>query len=94
MRKHDLFELDGPNGPADSPSARSAASEDRAAHAGIAYRRFPGARAHHLGRREDGRLPMLVIDGKEISWEQFGRMVMGFEGWQFRMEIKDRSEEI
>ena len=43
---------------------------------------------------EDGRLPMLVIDGKEISWQQFGRMVMGFEGWQFRLEIKDRSEEI
>jgi hypothetical protein len=42
----------------------------------------------------DGRLPMLVIDGKEISWDQFGRMVMGFEGWQFRFEIKDRSEEV
>jgi hypothetical protein len=43
---------------------------------------------------EDGRLPMLVIDGREISWEQFGRMVMGFEGWQFKFEIRDRSEEI
>ena len=43
---------------------------------------------------EEGRLPMLVIDGKEISWDQFGRMVMGFEGWQFRFEIRDRSEEI
>jgi hypothetical protein len=43
---------------------------------------------------EDGRLPMLVIDGQEISWEQFGRMVMGFEGWQFKLEIRDRSEEI
>ena len=43
---------------------------------------------------EEGRLPMLVIDGREISWEQFGRMVMGFEGWQFRFEIRDRSEEI
>jgi hypothetical protein len=43
---------------------------------------------------EDGRLPMLVIDGREISWEQFGRMVMGFEGWQFKFEIQDRSEEI
>ena len=43
---------------------------------------------------EEGRLPMLVIDGREISWEQFGRMVMGFEGWQFRLEIRDRSEEI
>jgi hypothetical protein len=43
---------------------------------------------------EEGRLPMLVIDGREISWEQFGRMVMGFEGWQFKLEIRDRSEEI
>ncbi len=43
---------------------------------------------------EEGRLPMLVIDGREISWEQFGRMVMGFEGWQFRFEIRDRSQEI
>jgi hypothetical protein len=43
---------------------------------------------------EDGRLPMLVIDGREISWEQFGRMVMGFEGWQFKLEIKDWSEEV
>jgi hypothetical protein len=26
--------------------------------------------------------------GKEISWERFGRMVMGFEGWQFRFEAR------
>jgi len=37
---------------------------------------------------------MLVIDEREISWAQFGRMVMGFEGWQFEFEIKDRSEEV
>lgn len=43
---------------------------------------------------EFARLPVLVIDGKEISWVQFGRMVMGFEGWQFRLELKDRSEEV
>ncbi len=43
---------------------------------------------------EDGQLRMLVIDGRENSWEQFGRMVMGFEGWQFRIEIRERSEEI
>jgi hypothetical protein len=42
----------------------------------------------------DGRVPQLVIDGREISWEQFGRMLMGFEGWQFKLEIRDRSEEI
>jgi hypothetical protein len=38
-------------------------------------------------------VPLLVIDGQEVSWEKFGRMVMGFEGWQFKFEIRDRSEE-
>jgi hypothetical protein len=42
----------------------------------------------------DERLPVLVIDGREISWEQFGRMLMSFEGWQFKLEIRDRSEEV
>ena len=43
---------------------------------------------------EDGRVPLLVIDGQEVSWEEFGRMLMSFEGWQFRLEIRDRSEEM
>jgi hypothetical protein len=43
---------------------------------------------------QDGRIPLFVIDGREVSWEEFGRMLMTFEGWQFRMEIGDRSEEI
>jgi hypothetical protein len=43
---------------------------------------------------EDGRVPLLVIDGQEVSWEKFGRMVMGFEGWQFKFEIRDKSEEV
>ena len=42
---------------------------------------------------EDGRVPSVVIDGREISWDQFGQMLMTFEGWQFRLEILDRSEE-
>jgi hypothetical protein len=42
----------------------------------------------------DDRLPLLVIDGKEIPWDQFGRMLMSFEGWQFKLEIRDRSEEV
>jgi hypothetical protein len=42
----------------------------------------------------EGRLPMLVIDGREVTWEQFGRLLMSFEGWQFKLEIRDRSEEV
>jgi len=42
----------------------------------------------------DGRMPLLIIDGREVTWEAFGHMLMTFEGWQFKMEIRDRSEEI
>jgi hypothetical protein len=42
----------------------------------------------------DGRTPMLVIDGREVSWEQFGRLLMMFEGWQFKLEIRDLSEDV
>jgi hypothetical protein len=37
-------------------------------------------------------MPLLVIDGREVSWEEFGRMLAAFEGWQFRMEIVDPSD--
>jgi hypothetical protein len=43
---------------------------------------------------QDDRTPLLVIDGQEISWEKLGRMLMSFEGWQFRLAICDRSEEV
>jgi hypothetical protein len=56
--------------------------------------RFPGAGPHHWDDEQDGRVPLLVIDGHEISWDQFGRMLMSFEGWQFKLQIRDRSEEI
>jgi hypothetical protein len=43
---------------------------------------------------EGGRVPLLVIDGREVTWEEFGRMLMTFEGWQFKLEIREPSEEI
>ena len=39
------------------------------------------------------RTPLIVVDGQEISWEDFGRMLMTFEGWQFKLEIFDPSED-
>ncbi len=42
----------------------------------------------------DGRVPLVVVDGREITWEEFGRMLMAFEGWQFKLEIRDMSEEL
>jgi hypothetical protein len=40
------------------------------------------------------RVPMVVIDGREISWNRLGRMVAALEGWQFKLEFRDRSEEV
>jgi hypothetical protein len=31
---------------------------------------------------------------RAILWEEFGRMLMTFEGFQFKLEIRDRSEEV
>jgi hypothetical protein len=42
---------------------------------------------------QDGRLPRLNIDGRDISWDEFGCMLMTFEGWQFMLKISDKSEE-
>ena len=42
---------------------------------------------------QDGHVPVLVIDGREITWNDFGRMLMSFEGWQFQLNIRDKSEE-
>lgn len=41
----------------------------------------------------DQAMPILIIDGQKISWKEFGRMLMSFEGWQFELKIRDKSEE-
>jgi hypothetical protein len=47
-----------------------------------------------LGDTEFGHPPLIVIDGKELSWEDFGRMLMTFEGFNFKLEIFERHDEI
>jgi hypothetical protein len=44
--------------------------------------------------RAEGRVPLLVIDGREITWQEFGHMLMTFEGFQFKLQISDLSEEV
>jgi hypothetical protein len=39
-----------------------------------------------------GEIPLLIIDGKPITWEQLGRMLMTYEGFNFKLEIFDPSE--
>lgn len=38
--------------------------------------------------------PQLCIDGKKIDWDDFGRMVLSHEGWQFKMEFIDQTDEV
>jgi len=40
------------------------------------------------------RVPMLVIDGREVSWAELGQMLMTFEGFQFKLQIVDRSDDV
>ncbi len=46
------------------------------------------------GEDSDDRVPLLLTDGRQMTWKDFGRMLMGFEGWQFKLEIRDISEEL
>jgi hypothetical protein len=39
-------------------------------------------------------MPLVVVDGQDMSWNELGRMLMSMEGWQFRLDIADRSEEL
>jgi len=39
-------------------------------------------------------LPLLTIDGREITWHDLGRMLLTYEGWQFQLRILDMSEEL
>ena len=41
----------------------------------------------------DTNNPLLVIDGKEIRWSEFGKMLSTFEGFNFKLEIFDKTEE-
>jgi len=37
--------------------------------------------------------PSLIIDGKEVEWNAFGRMISTYEGFNFKLEIFDKTEE-
>ena len=43
--------------------------------------------------KTDGEVPCLIIDGKELSWHQLGRMLMTYEGFDFKLEIFDGTED-
>ena len=50
----------------------------------------------NYGRAESCSLTeiSLIIDGREVTWDEFGRMLMSFEGWQLKLNLADKSEEL
>lgn len=40
----------------------------------------------------DGRIPKFKIDGKAYSAEQIGKILMGYEGWDFELRIKEPTD--
>ena len=38
-------------------------------------------------------MPLLIVDGKPVTWVELGRMVCPYMGFRFKLEIFDRSEE-
>ena len=39
-----------------------------------------------------GRVPLLIVDGRPLSWDQLGTMLMTYEGFDFKLEIMDTTE--
>jgi lipocalin len=44
-------------------------------------------------REEDGT-PVLIVDGKAYTWEEIGKMLMSYEGFQLKVEAVDIFDEI
>nr|WP_244195436.1 hypothetical protein [Caballeronia arationis] len=42
---------------------------------------------------ENARQPCVIIDGRRVEWNDFGAMLLAFEGWHFRLELLDPSDE-
>jgi hypothetical protein len=40
------------------------------------------------------REPSVVIDGRRFDWDEFGRMMASFEGWEFRMLLGEGSDSV
>ncbi|MGM0842293.1 MAG: DUF7713 domain-containing protein [Bacillota bacterium] len=41
-----------------------------------------------------GNTPLIIIDGKPYTWEQFDQMVTSFEGFQMKINWLDMTEEV
>ena len=42
----------------------------------------------------EGGPPRVVVDGRPLSWEEFGEALGSFEGWRFRLVIEERTVDV
>lgn len=47
----------------------------------------------HIEYAEHDDGPAVVIDGRTLSWAEFGHLLGSYEGWQFRLQIVDPTDE-
>ena len=57
------------------------------------WRRHTVRGAIEWDSEEEVDVPRLVIDGRDVSWTEMGRMLMTYEGWSFKLEMFDRTDE-
>jgi hypothetical protein len=43
---------------------------------------------------ETGDAPILVIDGKPYTWEEVGKIMISNEGFQFKIEVADMTDDL
>ena len=44
--------------------------------------------------QHEDRIPLVIVDGKRYTWAQLGKMLMTFEGWQFKLDIVDSADDV
>lgn len=57
----------------------------------LASDRLAGTIAYDEDREE---IPLVVVDGKAYKWEEIGRMLARFEGFQLKLEMVDPLDEV
>lgn len=67
--------------------------------------KFPNGQTYHsiIGDEVAGRIdydekgstgPMIVVDGRPYTWEQLGKMVESYEGFQFQIKFFDKIDDV
>ena len=59
----------------------------------IPEKRFEGMLEWDPNRGDGEPMPIIVGEGQSYGWEELGAMLMSYEGFRFRLDIFDPSDE-